>query len=84
MPRKRTNGGVQSRQLDERFALSYQPKAPDHGRPELALVDRGEPRWRYAIIAVGEKATQLWGLDAFPNEVLERAKAELRGEGVAG
>lgn len=40
--------------------LSYLPAAPDHGRPELAVVRQGRPP-RVVVAAVGEEAESLFG-----------------------
>lgn len=44
----------------KRIGLSYLEKAPDHGRPELAVIFPDRKRHRVVPIAVGEAATQLW------------------------
>ena len=69
--------GVGLRELDERFALSYQPEAPDHGQPELALVDRRPAGRRYAILATGKRASRMWKRKEVPPELIERGKKEL-------
>lgn len=81
MTKPKPRPGVRTRKLDERYALSFQPAAPDHGRPELALVDHRPGGRRYAILATGEEALHLWERDGFPKALLNAGKRALeRGE----
>lgn len=44
----------------KRIGLSYLEKAPDHGRPELAVIFPDRRRYRVVPVAVGERAAELW------------------------
>jgi len=81
MSQTRPRPNAQRRRLDERLVLSYQPVAPDHGQPELALMDERRIGRRFVILALGEEATRLWSMCALPDELLAKGKRALeKGE----
>lgn len=44
----------------KQIRISYLEKAPDHGRPEIAVIFPGRKQRRVVPVAVGEEATRLW------------------------